>query len=39
MLQAADKVVKIHKKIKTITLQAKFRDTTLEDHRTVNDLL
>jgi len=39
MLQAADKIVKIRKQIKTITLRAQFEETTLEDHCTANDLL
>jgi hypothetical protein len=39
MLQAGDKLVKINKQIKTFTLQAKFGDMALDDHRTVNDLL
>jgi len=39
MLQAADKVVKIRKQIKTITSRAQFEETTLEDHCTANDLL
>jgi hypothetical protein len=39
ILQAGDKFVKINKQTKTFTLQAKFGDITLEDHRTVNDLL
>jgi hypothetical protein len=39
MLEAAENIVKIYKQIKTITLRAKFGETTIEDHRTVNNLL